>query len=381
MSATKSNRRLLAVLTMGFLCSVTQNGIQAQSSEPVYQGKPESFWINSLRFPVKIDQASRFSLLGSNEVPILLKAVEMQVGTNAAAIRTNAAFLLSLKGDPQILLPLARKSKDAQVRALAIGGLNSRRDKSVTVAMMDALKDKTPIVRRAAVIGLGHTEREEIPEQLPALIKCLQDTDPDVCYLAASSLCKFNPKLPGQDRGTVAKNAFSEIKRAVNHPDAVVKMAALKAVNGNDQYSALGVFTRELAISLAELHGQTWTANVQVVDDGGTPIEGADVSVTYFIPAIEPGGDPGASWQKIAGKTASNGVFIASHKDSSGRLNFNAQKMGYQAARSQHEKTGIHPNGNTMARFLLPGTGYYQQITSNLNLSITLRLMKAGSPK
>lgn len=375
MRVTKSECLLLVVSGIGLLLCDTSR-IRAQSSEPVYQGKPESYWINSLRFPVKIDQASRFSLLGSNEVPVLLKAVEIQAGTNAAAIRTNAAFLLSLKGDPQILLPLARKSKDAQVRALAIGGLNSRRDKLVTMAMMDALKDTSPIVRRAAVIGLGHTEREEIPEQLPALVKCLQDADPDVCYLAASSLCKFNSKLPGQDRGTIANAAFSEIKRATSHANTLVKKAALKAVKGSDPYSALGIFTHEIAISLAELHGQTWTATVQVVDDGGMPIEGTDVSVTYFIPAAEQGGDPGSSWQKIEGKTASNGVFIASHKDSSRKLNFNAQKAGYQSARSVQEKDGIHPNGNAMVQFLLPGVGYYQQITSNLNLSVTLTLKK-----
>jgi hypothetical protein len=375
MSEKKSDRLLFIVLGIGLLLCSTDK-IRAQSSEPIYEGKPESYWINSLRFPVRVDQASRISLLGSNEVPVLLKAVEMHVGTNAAAIRTNAAFLLSLKGDPVILLPLAKKSKDPQVRALALGGLNSRRDRSVTVAMIDALKDKDPIVRRAAVIGLGHTDREKISEQLPALTKCLQDADSTVCYLAASSLCQFNSTLPGQDRGTVAEVTYSEIKKATNHPDAVVKRAALKATGGNDQYSALGIFTHELAISLAELNGQTWTATVQVVDDGGMPIEGADVSVTYFIPAAELGGDPGASWQKIKGKTTSNGVFTVSHRDSSRRLSFNAQKTGYHAARSEHEKTGIHPNGNAMVKFLLPGLGSYQQTISNLNLSVTLALKK-----
>jgi hypothetical protein len=375
MSETKSDRLLFVALGIGLLlCG--KDEIRAQSSEPIYQGKPESYWINSLRFPVAIDQASRFSLLGSNEVPVLLKAVEMQVGTNAAAIRTNAAFLLSMKGDSEILLPIARKSKDPQVRAIALSGLNLRREEFVSVAMVGALNDKAAIVRRVAVMGLGHTQRKQIPEQFPALVRCLNDADPDVCYLAASSLCQFHINFPGQDRGTIAKTALSEIKRATDHADAVVKKAALKAVSGNDPYSALGIFTHELAISLAELHGQTWTATVQVVDDGGIPLEGADVSVTYFIPAAEPGGDPGSSWQKIEGRTTSNGVFIASHRDSSRQLNFNAQKTGYHAARSEHEKAGIHPNGNAMVRFLLPGVGSYQQTTSNLNLSVTLTLKR-----
>jgi hypothetical protein len=376
MRVTKSARLLLVVLGIGLLLCDTDK-IRAQNSEPVYQGKPESYWINSLRFPVKIDQASRFSLLGSNEVPVLLKAVEMQVGTNAAAIRTNAAFLLSLKGDPQILLPLARKSKDAQVRATALGGLNLGREELVSAAMFDALRDKAAIVRRVAVMKLGKTQgqRTHIPELFSALLKCLNDEDPDVCYLAASGLCQFDVNFPHQDRATIAQTAFSEIKVATSHPDAVVKKAAQKAVNGNETHSALVKFTHELAISLAELHGQTWTASVQVMDEGGLPIEGADVSATYYIPAAEQGGDRFSSWQKIEGKTTTNGLFIASHRDSSGRLNFTTQKAGYQAARSEHEKPGIYP-GNDWVIFHFPGVGYYQQTTSNLNLSVTLTLKK-----
>lgn len=374
MSIPKSDRRLLVILGIGLLLC-DKDEIRAQSSEPIYQGKPESYWINSLRRPFVYGQEHHISLLGSNGVPVLLKAVEMQVGTNAAAIRTNAAFLLSLKGDPQILLPLTKESKDPYVRAIALGGLNLRRDEFVSVAMLDALSDEAAIVRRKAVIGLGHSQRKQIPEQLPALLRCLNDADPDVCYLAASSLCQFHINFPGQDMRTIAAAAFLEIKGATNHPDAVIRMAALKAVKGNVQSSALRIFTHDLATSLSELRGQTWTATIQVVDDGGIPLVGADVSVTYFVPATEQG-HPESSWQKIEGKTPSNGVFVASHRDSSRRLIFSAQKTGYHAARSEHEKIGIHPNGNDMVRFLLPYVDAYQQTTSSLNLSVTLTLKK-----
>lgn len=376
MSVTKSDRLLFVVLGIGLLLCGTDE-IRAQSSEPIYEGKPESYWINSLRFPVRIDQRPRISFIGSNEVPVLLKAVEMQVGTNAAAIRTNAAYLLSWKGDPQILLPLAKVSKDPQVRAIALGGLNLGQEESVSAAMLDALNDKAAVVRRVAVMKLGYSQsqRTHIPENLSAMVRCLNDEDPDVCYLAGSGLCQFDVNFPSQDRLAIAKAAFSEIMRATNHHDAVVKTAAIKAVNGNNPYSALVEFTRDLAISLAELHGQTWTATVQVTDDGGLPIEGADVSVIYYIPAAEQGGDRGSSWQEIGGKTATNGVFIASHRDSSGRLSFKAQKTGYHAARSEREKPGIYP-GNDWFRFHFPGVGYYQQTTSNLNLSVTLTLKK-----
>jgi hypothetical protein len=62
-------------------------------SKPVYQGKPEIFWINCLtngwqQFPYN-----------SNTIPILLKAVEMRHGLDAATIRSNSVSLLAAKGD------------------------------------------------------------------------------------------------------------------------------------------------------------------------------------------------------------------------------------------------------------------------------------------
>ena len=382
MNGANSKRRFLILVSFGFWLLVTWNEAQSQDSNPSYLGKPESYWINSLCYsPFANGQKPLIDDLGSNAIPVLLKAVAIQIGTNAAAIRTNAALLLSLKCDTETLVSLSKSNQDPQVRAVVLDGLINKRDKASTTALVEALKDTSSIVRRTAVLGLGHTEREQTLEQLPALVGCLNDVDPEVCYLAASSLCQLQIKFPGQDPQTVMEAAFVEIERATNNPNAVVKNAAMKGINEKTAYSALRVFAHELAISLSESGGQTWSASVQVVDEAGMPIEGANVSITYFIPAFE-GGDTWSSWEKIQGKTGSNGVFTASHRDSSQELNFLVQKAGFSSERSKLEKNGIHPAGNgEIVKFLLPSAGSYFQTVSNLNLAVTLTLKKLNLTK
>ena len=382
MNVTNSKPRLSILVSIGVWLLAAWNEARAQDFEPTYNGKPESYWINSLRYsPFANGQQPRIDALGSNAVTVLLKAVAMQDGTNAAAIRINAASLLMEKADSETLVSLSKNNRDPQVRANIVKYFCYRRDKAATVALAEASQDESPIVRLEAVLGLGHTLREQTPEQIPALVRCLTDADLDICYLAASSLCQSHINFPGQDQRVIAEAASAEIKRAINHRNAVVKSAATKAINAKNSYADLRAFADELAISLSESGGQTWFANVHAIDESGIPIEGADVSVTYFIPAIE-GGDTWSSWSKIEGKTGSNGVFTASHRDSSRELNFLVQKAGFSPERKKLEKNGIHPAGNgEIVKFLLPSASSYFQTASNLDLTVTVTLKKMNSTK
>jgi hypothetical protein len=58
-------------------------------AEPIYEGKPESFWISSLT-----NGWQKF-YYDSNAVPLLLKAVTIRNAPNVATIRSNAAALPS----------------------------------------------------------------------------------------------------------------------------------------------------------------------------------------------------------------------------------------------------------------------------------------------
>jgi hypothetical protein len=60
-----------------------------------------------------------------------------------------------------------------------------------------------------------------------------------------------------------------------------------------------------------------WQATLKVVDETGQPVEAAKVRVFYMLT------------NEIAGLTDSNGIFVASHRDSSENLGFQAEKPHY----------------------------------------------------
>jgi len=78
----------------GILVCLQASTVHTQPAEPVYGGKPESYWIGLLADPGFVKIRPNLSGLGTNELTVLLKAVRMESGTNAVTIRTNAAFVL-----------------------------------------------------------------------------------------------------------------------------------------------------------------------------------------------------------------------------------------------------------------------------------------------
>ena len=163
---------------------VGQYYLAAQESEPVYKGKPESYWILLLR---DLKKADLFSQLGSNQVTILLKAVECQ-GPGASAIRTNAAEILNMMDDPNILMPIAKSNLDVRVRCIAISGLARHLEKQITDIMIQALKDPNPEMRKAGVEGFGLTAREKTSVDGLLLAKLLADKDSEIRAGAAQIL-------------------------------------------------------------------------------------------------------------------------------------------------------------------------------------------------
>ncbi|HEX3625028.1 MAG TPA: hypothetical protein VH280_06310 [Verrucomicrobiae bacterium] len=70
-----------------------------------------------------------------------------------------------------------------------------------------------------------------------------------------------------------------------------------------------------------------WTATVKVVGEDGSPIAGADVSAQYDVP--RPAGSDQPTFSDVKGLTDSNGMFTASHTDSSWNLGIIVEKSGY----------------------------------------------------
>ena len=100
-----------------------------------------------------------------------------------------------------------------------------------------------------------------------------------------------------------------------------------------------------------------WEALLNIVDDNGGPVAGADVSVFYDVPPALQGKDPG----RINGLTDSNGVFTASNDDNTYSLRFLVQKSGYYADDLFNDFHGVFSS-------------------ENLNPHLTLALKKVVNP-
>jgi hypothetical protein len=310
---------------------------QAQS-EPIIQGNPESYWVNLLTNNIQsYALQTKWRSLGTNSMAVLIKAVEKNDGANAAIIRTNAAFILSQGGDAKVLLKIAKNTSDSQVKMWIFNGLVFNADTAVTEVMVSSLHDSDPKVRVAALCGLGLSARQFIPEELPALVKCLQDTDPDVRSGAAMILCSY--PISGYTNITsheIAEAALSEIKKASGNPNADISKAAAKALKELYPELTLTTYAHELEISRTELLGTNWTATVKVVDESNEPITNATVSVGYYVPDVQFNGEVQSGWQDIKGVTDGNGLFTATHKGSS-PAGFSAEKAGYYSSTGEHE--------------------------------------------
>jgi hypothetical protein len=78
-----------------------------------------------------------------------------------------------------------------------------------------------------------------------------------------------------------------------------------------------------------------WTATVKVIGEDGNPIAGADVSAQYDVP--RPQGADTPTFAEVKGVTDDNGMFIASHTDSSWNLGIVVQKPDYYATHTGYE--------------------------------------------
>ncbi|HTV41407.1 MAG TPA: hypothetical protein VMF08_12570 [Candidatus Sulfotelmatobacter sp.] len=77
----------------------------------------------------------------------------------------------------------------------------------------------------------------------------------------------------------------------------------------------------------AQFGPHQWTATVKVIGEDGNPVAGADVSAEYDV--ARPAGSDQPSFGDVKGLTDSNGIFVASHTDSSWNLGIIAEKAGY----------------------------------------------------
>lgn len=114
----------------------------------------------------------------------------------------------------------------------------------------------------------------------------------------------------------------------------------------------------------AQLGPHQWTMAIKVVGEDDKPIAGANVSVQYDVQTPPDSNQP--EFGEVKGVTDDNGMFAASHTDSSWDLGFTAEKPGYYGAH-----WGCH--------LYLPGQ-FNPKITANGTPTFTLMLKKIVNP-
>jgi hypothetical protein len=85
----------------------------------------------------------------------------------------------------------------------------------------------------------------------------------------------------------------------------------------------------------AQFGPHQWTATVKVIGEDGNPIVGANVAVSYTIPVSLGSDQP--TYGEVKGITNTNGMFTASHTDSSWDLGVVVEKTGYYRTQMGHE--------------------------------------------
>ena len=86
----------------------------------------------------------------------------------------------------------------------------------------------------------------------------------------------------------------------------------------------------------AQFGPHQWTATVKVIGEDGDPIVGANVAVSYTI-LPQPSNPNQPEYGEIKGMTDTNGIFSASHTDSSLGLAIIAEKSDYYTTHIGHQ--------------------------------------------
>jgi hypothetical protein len=245
------------------------------AAEPLYDGKPESHWINTLTNKNAEEALAR---LGDKQVRVLVKAMK-QDEPHAVIIRTNAEALLLKQENVFVLSSLAESDPDPEVQTSAIG------------VFVGWLEHSNACIRSLAAMFL-----KELPEGWGA--------------------------------------AYARLGQALKNPDPLIREAAAEALKAGAREqieNVLDIFGAESFYALLKENGRNWDITVKVVDEAGTPIAGAEVWLPWRDKhdweSINPTG-ASAKWAEF-GRTAPDGLCKFSQVAYVAGVSIHARKSGY----------------------------------------------------
>jgi hypothetical protein len=161
-----------------------------QPREPVYRGKPVSYWID--RAGQDVPGADYFPKVDSNAIPYLVKALKRRTGPLPeiySKIRTNSPAFVRRR--LRVLLPVtAWKVRAGAAQVLGRIGTNSA---PAISGLLRVLKEEdAALVRVSAVESLQNIGRGN-DTVLKAIIAALQDKAPEVRDAAGDALWQLDP--------------------------------------------------------------------------------------------------------------------------------------------------------------------------------------------
>jgi HEAT repeat protein len=202
---------------------------EQRQAEPVYEGKPISYWLapsvgGSRVFPPK------GMVTDSNAIPFLVEALNRQ-STPFEKAYSIVWPRLSVSLRRRLGQP-ANPPYRREVAAITLGSMGALAE-PVIPALVRALNDRHPAVRRAAASALGELVRED-ETVVTVLRAALSDSSEEVRFYAAVSLAQLGHK-------------DSTIVNAL--------VAALRAKSGGVRFNATNAFMKADAIAAARALG------------------------------------------------------------------------------------------------------------------------------
>jgi hypothetical protein len=167
--------------------------VSLQSSEPVYQGKPISRWINEVGVFAN-PPAPALPTLDSNAVPFLVTALERQDGR-----LRRIYFRVWIKAPSWIRrrLPPPNPAWPMRANAAALLGTIGTNATTAVPALIHALKtDKVDLVRQFSAKSLAQISRRDRLVMEALAEAATKDTEASVRFEALNALKEFNIEGP-----------------------------------------------------------------------------------------------------------------------------------------------------------------------------------------
>ena len=227
-------RVVFAALLAAILCGVAWQVLPPR--DPLFHGKPESFWITNIVYGGPDEQTKQWQEFGPDGVWVLIRWLNRANHPLERAYRkTYRQLSPRLPGGLLRLLPAPRMDSGRLTRVVVVELLSKlgRVAKIATPAVAGALQDEDPTIRMGAInfftwpeddnCLLNRLEPNEKRKLLPAFIQDLQDSGNwGVRNNAALALRYYS-----EQRETITP----QLRKALKDPAPQVRLMAAEALN------------------------------------------------------------------------------------------------------------------------------------------------------